>query len=1360
MASQAVYHALKAPSDPPTPGGPLKVQIASAAWADTSLYMPNKGEVIAEWVLTRLLKDKEHLPESNPVLDPRFWSLLSDIVSDQSKPVKHWLLPLLNRVPLAPVVVSFLELYKSAKVEIRGPLTSVATKSLVSIWPFAVHKISAETLLECFGTFMGVTSAPKDLERLGTVMISSLRTSVANSSNKKKLSSLFIQRHLQLWFVLSSDHAPSALQESVYNAGIETMFNVDTLRQVHNEDHPFFLALQSITGELVQPMLPRIFSSFVQNTKKYRNALFAQGSGHTPAAVTKQVHEASFSFFDSCEVLFSAADLTPLMWEARLGLLTVVEEEHLFNSNQLEEQTSLKAAVPLILSVLKSEAAGNCTEQAASSLACLSKLMQIDSDLILGDLHRILPNLLRISDPFPSALGFLELVLEYHVKTRTMDTHIESLFAALNSQPETSVSDIQQQYRCSSSGALLHPTHLERFAKSTEKFLTSTQTVHVVRFVLETLDACWNQILAVADIDTLAVTFSSGARLASVILSALPLRALPPTTLNEVDDLVNEIRTKFLARALSKTLKMIRKSDSWGWQIITAALLRLAYAMDTPYVEKLWSKIDTATEHGHLLPELSLELHRILLKWSPVDEPTRTQSPMDRLLNYLENNCGPSETSWSGASYSLTSGREGQQESVLAIMHMLIDRWLPTIDAIASSAQLQRFIRVLVTTTGTGYAAQPPCLDATCLLLSALSSAQFWELPNMRTAILAFADKTTSSPGDPSSSTTADSRAAIFSTFRLLLMFPVEYMPRTNRIELVKRAIHADIHYDSAANAEDAYSNITVLRLFIQNISLHVEPVDQPVTDLSRYLNHLMHHTLASQPPQAYTTVSLSLVGLYLSALLKSPEQESAQATLAVLRSCLSSDALSLADQSSILVCLLSLLTTVFSPSNFRQEMQAELSNLQQRLSTALVSHAEELDDLFARDDVMNLWLHCLSFGRWLKSNSDEMPLVGRKLCFRAGDPSFPGRDQLDRNCVTAFAILSEELQGLPNHDRLPQLGVILATYVSLTRLISQDDKTKLDRLLSQTCNTLSAMEFWHCIDLTSEGLSDTAQSADDMPHLIHMAALLLSEHPAGTLKHTQKFFTTCLNMFVGRDSFTLGPLPLRQEVLRLLRTQCSDNAASLRTLDIGCIWLLLSRFLTKSKEHDDKTCTALFHEIALTIGALIRLRRDLVSLTLPNLAFVLQQLIATIRRPRPQLGAKQTALVTDSLPLWVNSAYPMRPEEGKALARLLETLTTKTTIRTNSSTADAQQAQSLARSFSKHAAYTLKAYIDAMNDPLCILSSELRKELRPGLFALCSMLNDHSRDAMMVSALDAGGKTIMKSLWTEYERQKYVGKG
>jgi hypothetical protein len=39
-------------------------------------------------------------------------------------------------------------------------------------------------------------------------------------------------------------------------------------------------------------------------------------------------------------------------------------------------------------------------------------------------------------------------------------------------------------------------------------------------------------------------------------------------------------------------------------------------------------------------------------------------------------------------------------------------------------------------------------------------------------------------------------------------------------------------------------------------------------------------------------------------------------------------------------------------------------------------------------------------------------------------------------------------------------------------------------------------------------------------------------------------------------------------------------------------------------------------------------------------------------------------------------------------------------------------------------------------------------------------MLNEHTRDALMVSALDASGKAAMKNLWREYEKQRYTGKG
>jgi hypothetical protein len=155
----------------------------------------------------------------------------------------------------------------------------------------------------------------------------------------------------------------------------------------------------------------------------------------------------------------------------------------------------------------------------------------------------------------------------------------------------------------------------------------------------------------------------------------------------------------------------------------------------------------------------------------------------------------------------------------------------------------------------------------------------------------------------------------------------------------------------------------------------------------------------------------------------------------------------------------------------------------------------------------------------------------------------------------------------------------------------------------------------------------------------------------------------------------------------------------------------------------------------------------------------VLRQLMMSIRSPRPHLGGKQSTFVTDTLPRWVDVKQPLGAEEGKALARLFETLTTKSIVRTHTS-AETQRAESLAKPFSKHAAYVLKAYIDAMNDPLCILPSELRKEIQPGLFSLCRMLTDHSRDAMMVSTLDAGGKVTMKTLWREYEKQRYIGRG
>jgi hypothetical protein len=217
--------------------------------------------------------------------------------------------------------------------------------------------------------------------------------------------------------------------------------------------------------------------------------------------------------------------------------------------------------------------------------------------------------------------------------------------------------------------------------------------------------------------------------------------------------------------------------------------------------------------------------------------------------------------------------------------------------------------------------------------------------------------------------------------------------------------------------------------------------------------------------------------------------------------------------------------------------------------------------------------------------------------------------------------------------------------------------------------------------------------------------------------------------------------------------------------VDLGSIWSLLDKILSGSSEHDATTAFPIFHHIVTIIGALVRLRRDLVVHTLPHLSLVLRQLMMLTRKIRPQLGAKQSKIVTDTFPSWLSTSQPLSPDEARALARLLTSLTTKTVPRTHAYThpqtsTESQKAESLAKPFAKHASYVLVAYVDAFNDPLCIINAEMRRDLEPGLFALCEMVGEHSRDALMMSALDSGGKTIMKSLWKEYEKQRYVGRG
>jgi hypothetical protein len=217
---------------------------------------------------------------------------------------------------------------------------------------------------------------------------------------------------------------------------------------------------------------------------------------------------------------------------------------------------------------------------------------------------------------------------------------------------------------------------------------------------------------------------------------------------------------------------------------------------------------------------------------------------------------------------------------------------------------------------------------------------------------------------------------------------------------------------------------------------------------------------------------------------------------------------------------------------------------------------------------------------------------------------------------------------------------------------------------------------------------------------------------------------------------------------------------ASIRPQNAISIWVYLSRLLAASKAHDSETNVAVFHEIVATVSSLVRLRRDLVVTTVPHLSHIICRLLSALRGPRPLLGAKQYAIVADSFPAWVNPSHPLGAEESKGLSRLLTSLSAKTLVRVHGSSAESRKPESLARPLSKHVACILQAYFEVLNDPLCVLPADIRRELQPGLFVLCDMLHEHARDALMVSALDASGKAALKGLWKEHEKQRYTGKG
>ncbi|TFY75108.1 hypothetical protein EWM64_g8905, partial [Hericium alpestre] len=485
QSSQSFVRALKAPNDPPKDGDPLKIEIARQAWDAPSFHVPNKGETIVDWLLTRLLKDRTRPPASNPVLDTRYWQLLHDVVCPPSSPDaadavrrnKTWLLPLLNRTPIAPMITSLFTLSQS--IAARAELYSTSSPALTLLWPFAVQKVTPDALLECFGALLGALASASEtepalrrnegLQNIVHMLTASMRSAFSNSSNKKKLHQSFIQNHLATWLrsvaPLPNEDVATVYASDVFDAGVDILFNSDTLKQLAEApaSADLFVSLQTTAGDhpsAVLVSLSRVLAAFVHVARAVGMRFFIAGE-----SVLEQLGNG-----DGADV-----------WRARIALLKIVETDALFGMEQEEAAACLKQVVNLCIAALGSPPSGSqsltpdvfslsyvCRDSGANIdvvFETLCVLTRIDHDLIDPSIPSIIPRILTDSCPStgPSA-QLLSIILTYHNTTRTLPTHLSRILASLLQPPPTA--HIPTFYTHATASPLLAHGHLDKLARA------------------------------------------------------------------------------------------------------------------------------------------------------------------------------------------------------------------------------------------------------------------------------------------------------------------------------------------------------------------------------------------------------------------------------------------------------------------------------------------------------------------------------------------------------------------------------------------------------------------------------------------------------------------------------------------------------------------------------------------------------------------------------------------------------------------------------------------------------------------------------------------------------------------------------
>lgn len=169
-----------------------------------------------------------------------------------------------------------------------------------------------------------------------------------------QLYTLFLDRVFQawlrsVWLKIDDPASCASLDSELEAAGVETLFSIDVLKQMGESkyDSAFKSALSAsmaIDPQATLVSLPKLFEAYLQAIKRHKSGIFSQGSNNAAGPLNEQVQAAGMEFYALCDVLVAeSTGQKTNTWRAYITLLSVIDDERLYNSRREESILILKA---------------------------------------------------------------------------------------------------------------------------------------------------------------------------------------------------------------------------------------------------------------------------------------------------------------------------------------------------------------------------------------------------------------------------------------------------------------------------------------------------------------------------------------------------------------------------------------------------------------------------------------------------------------------------------------------------------------------------------------------------------------------------------------------------------------------------------------------------------------------------------------------------------------------------------------------------------------------------------------------------------------------------------------------------------